>query len=355
MFNSSLWILSLSLYLTLACTYESYSLENGDLGVDLVDPIRLGETSSMRTQSVLDSSMSITDLALPDADRSDAPFLDLSVLDSSRLDAFGSSPFDLGSVDSDSDLSMNGSPSNLDQFIHDLFLPLDLGFTDHSVRCDPELEQCDGLDNDCDQKVDEDIQCECGPDLRCYGGPPQTQNVGQCIDGSRICDERGESWLECSEWVGPEDEECDGVDNDCDGQTDEGVLNQCGECAPEIIEECDLIDNDCDGQIDEGVCFIQDLDLDEDCLTVSCPNQAPHPIACTVNFDGDDPRGCIAFRPGRSSVYFQEGNRCGFGRVTGTLTCSTRPSSNGLNEMNCPMNKPVRLYTNDRNRCPFTN
>jgi hypothetical protein len=46
-------------------------------------------------------------------------------------------------------------------------------------------------------------------------------------------------------------EVCDGADNDCDGETDEGVRNRCGSCGPEPTEVCDGADNDCDGQIDE--------------------------------------------------------------------------------------------------------
>ena len=47
-------------------------------------------------------------------------------------------------------------------------------------------------------------------------------------------------------------EVCDAVDNDCDGQTDDGVLNACGQCGPVPVETCDAVDNDCDGQIDEA-------------------------------------------------------------------------------------------------------
>jgi hypothetical protein len=48
------------------------------------------------------------------------------------------------------------------------------------------------------------------------------------------------------------DEACDGVDNDCDTQADEGVLNDCGECGSLPDEVCDSIDNNCNGVIDEG-------------------------------------------------------------------------------------------------------
>ncbi len=49
----------------------------------------------------------------------------------------------------------------------------------------------------------------------------------------------------------PAAEVCDGVDNDCNGLADEGLLNACGACGPTPPETCNCVDDDCDGAIDE--------------------------------------------------------------------------------------------------------
>ncbi len=48
-------------------------------------------------------------------------------------------------------------------------------------------------------------------------------------------------------------ETCNGADDDCDGGIDEGVTNACGACGPVGQEVCNGVDDNCDGQIDEGV------------------------------------------------------------------------------------------------------
>ena len=47
-------------------------------------------------------------------------------------------------------------------------------------------------------------------------------------------------------------ESCNGADDDCDGLTDEGTLNACGQCGELPIEQCNGQDEDCDGVVDEG-------------------------------------------------------------------------------------------------------
>ncbi len=48
-------------------------------------------------------------------------------------------------------------------------------------------------------------------------------------------------------------EVCNGEDDDCDGETDEGVANACGSCGVVPEEVCNFTDDDCDGQVDEGL------------------------------------------------------------------------------------------------------
>jgi hypothetical protein len=50
-----------------------------------------------------------------------------------------------------------------------------------------------------------------------------------------------------------EEEACNYEDDDCDGEVDEGQLNDCDECGIVPYEECNGHDDDCDGSTDENL------------------------------------------------------------------------------------------------------
>jgi hypothetical protein len=121
------------------------------------------------------------------------------------------------------------------------------------------VELCDGKDNDCDGTTDENCACnpsdqeECGTD------------EGECTKGTRVCQANG-TWGQCS-GQGPTEDICDQLDNDCDGTTDNPTTPQpceltVGVCAGVSRTGCDACNYGQYYEESEATCDGQDNDCD---------------------------------------------------------------------------------------------
>jgi hypothetical protein len=203
----------------------------------------------------------------------------------------------------------------------------------------PSAEVCDGVDNDCNGSVD-----EADPEL---GLACSTGDLGACGPGTWSCQQGA---LVCVPDGAPTPELCNGLDDNCEGNVDEGNpeggaacdTGAFGVCQAGIItcsngglsceaselpspELCNGLDDDCDGAVDQGdpegggACDTGQLGVCQP-GTLTCsggallcaPDQTVSPEVCNGlddNCDGQVDEG----NPGG-------GGACGCGGA-GTLAC----------------------------------
>jgi len=192
-------------------------------------------------------------------------------------------------------------------------------------------EICNGVDDDCDGNIDENLT------------QPTTCGLGACSGNTGIetCTAGGWGGNTCDAFDGAGAEICDAqfVDENCDGTPNEGCecvngaqsscgsdVGECvagiqtcidgalGECDGVVYpadEVCDGLDNNCDGNIDEGgVCPTTPYYCDNDqdtylsaTLSDTCSTYNCVPFLCRALIPGDDCNdGSAGINPGATEI-----------------------------------------------------
>ena len=270
-------------------------------------------------------------------------------------------------------------------------------------------EICDEVDNNCDGQIDEDVlnTFYIDADGDGFGNPDYTTQdcevpVGysalgtDCDDGNPLANESTTA------------ETCDGVDNNCDGQVDEGltsswyadtdgdgygdsssILVACEapqgyvtdntDCDDDnawaydisMAETCDGYDNNCDGQADEGVTTTYYLDVDGDgqgnsSLTIeSCTQPAGY---ASVAGDCDDLNNAVHYQAieicdeidnncdgliddGLGSYYYADSDGDGYGDSNVSVQACEAPQGYVTDNTDCDDNNAWAFDTNATETC----
>jgi hypothetical protein len=99
----------------------------------------------------------------------------------------------------------------------------------------PKEELCNGEDDDCDNEIDEDFGWPIPNDAKQTVVPMgKACGLGPCVGGKVKCKSISEAY--CDTDVKAKKEECDGIDNNCDGLTDNESCDDASFCTKDICE-----------------------------------------------------------------------------------------------------------------------
>ena len=254
-------------------------------------------------------------------------------------------------------------------------------------------ELCDGKDNDCDGTIDDGITfLTYYKDTDGDGYGDASQSVSSCSSVAGYVTTSGDCNDNNAAIKPGAVEVCDGIDNDCDGQIDEGVFNtyypdtdgdgygkstgSVQACAaptgfvsnstdcidndntiyPGATELCDGKDNNCDGAIDDGITFLTYYkDTDGDGYGDASQSQSScSAVAGYVTTAGDCNDNNAAIKPGAVEVcdgidndcdgqidegvkntYYQDTDADGFGNASVSVQACTVPAGYVSNSTDC--------------------
>ena len=272
------------------------------------------------------------------------------------------------------------------------YVPISNDCNDQNATVYPSApEECDGIDNNCDGDVDENLNITWYLDYDGDGfGDPNFPN-SDCDPGQGYvandndCDDLNAAAF-------PDNPEvCDGIDNDCDGDVDgdlanlyyqdsdgdgygdpnnpasvcnttNGLVENADDCndasasaypgAPEI---CDGIDNNCDSAVDEGLITTWYLDSDgdtfgdplyqtQDCIRPTgyannaddCDDGSASVSPFAVEICDTIDNNCDGLiNEGLDSIYYLDSDGDGFGDITNQQIACTQPQGYVSNGDDC--------------------
>ena len=272
------------------------------------------------------------------------------------------------------------------------YVPISSDCNDQNATVYPSApEQCDGIDNNCDGEVDENLYITWYLDYDGDGFGDSNFSNNDCdpgtgyVDNDLDCDD-----LNASAYPG-NSEICDGIDNDCDGDVDgnlasifypdsdgdgfgdpsspisvcntaNGLVDNPNDCDdndasafPGATEVCDEIDNNCDGVVDEDLVLTWYLDNDQD--TFGDPlyqmQACNRPFGYTDNpQDCDDNSASVSpfaveicdsidnncdglINEGLDATYYLDSDGDGFGDITNQQVACSQPQGYVLNPDDC--------------------